>query len=205
MPKQRSTAPGAQSRQAVVQLCGEAFDPEHLDARCGELDRQRQAIEPPANLADKRGVRIGQREVLDDRVDTLDEQLHSRESSRLSGRQSGRWRRAGERPETILAFARYPERLPAGREDADARRPPENRRCQPHCRVNDILASVEQQQHPLVSEVRDHAGKQVFGVNFKPEHTGNRARHQARFPERCQIDEPHTVLSTDNTCDQRVI
>jgi len=100
-------------------------------------------VEPPANLADQRGVRIGQREVLDDRIDALDEQLHGRKGSRLGGRQAGRRLRAGECSETIRAFTRYPERLPAGREDADARRSPENRRRQPRCRVNDMLASVD--------------------------------------------------------------
>jgi hypothetical protein len=38
----------------------------HRDATCGELDRERQAVKPPANLDDQRGVRIGQREVCDD-------------------------------------------------------------------------------------------------------------------------------------------
>ena len=116
--------------EAVVQAGGKAFDPEHLDARRGELDGQRQAVEPPANLGDQRGVRIGQREVFDDRGYTLDEQLHGGESRRLRGRQSGRRLRAAERPEAVLAFTRYPERLPAGRQDVDARRSAENRRRQ---------------------------------------------------------------------------
>ena len=88
VPRHCRAAPRLQQRQAVVQAGGKAFDPKHLDARRGELDRQRQAVEPPANLDDQRGVRIGQREVFDDRGDTLDEQLHGGESCRLGGRQS---------------------------------------------------------------------------------------------------------------------
>ena len=110
------------SGKLSVQAGGKAFDPKHLDARRGELDRQRQAVEPPANLDDRRGIRIGQREVFDDRGDAFDEQLHGGEGSRLGGRQSGRGRRAAKRSEAVLALARDPERLPAGRQDVDARR-----------------------------------------------------------------------------------
>jgi hypothetical protein len=75
MPWERSAAPAGQSRQAVIQVSGKAFNSEHLDAGRGKLDRQRQAVEPAANLADQRRVRIAQREVLDDRAYALDEQL----------------------------------------------------------------------------------------------------------------------------------
>jgi hypothetical protein len=72
----------------VVQAGGKAFDPKYLDARRGELDRQRQAVKLPANLDDQQGVRVGQLEVFGDRSDTLDEQLDGGESCRLGGRQS---------------------------------------------------------------------------------------------------------------------
>jgi len=54
----------------------QAFDPKHLDARCSEFDSQRQAVKPAANLNYRRGIRIGQREVFDDRSHALNEQLH---------------------------------------------------------------------------------------------------------------------------------
>ena len=62
-----------QQWHAVIQACGEALDAKCLDARRGELDRERQAVEFPANLDDKRSVRVGQREVLNARRDTFDE------------------------------------------------------------------------------------------------------------------------------------
>jgi hypothetical protein len=169
-----------QQRQAAVKPSREALHPEHGRARRGELDRQRQAVEPPANLGDQRSVGIGQREVVDDRGHTLDEQLHRRESRRIGGRQFRRRLRAAERTEAVVAFTRYPKRLAAGRQDADAWRSAENCRRQARSRVNDMLAIAEQQQHPLVSEGSDQAGKRVFGANSKAEHGGDRARHQAR-------------------------
>ena len=65
-------------------------DPKHFDARRGELDRQRQPIEPLANRSDERGVRVGQRKVFDNRGDALDKQLYRGETRRLSGRQTRR-------------------------------------------------------------------------------------------------------------------
>jgi hypothetical protein len=73
VPRPCCAAPDAQPPQAVVQASSKAFDPKHRDATCGELDRERQAVKPPANLDDQRGVRIGQREVFDDLGYTLDE------------------------------------------------------------------------------------------------------------------------------------
>ncbi len=50
-----------------------SLDPKHLDARGGELDGERQAVEPLANLDDRLGVRVGQREVFNNRGDAFDE------------------------------------------------------------------------------------------------------------------------------------
>ena len=196
VPRQCCAARRPQQRQAVVQTGGKAFDPQHLDARCGELDRQRQAVKPPADLDDQGGVRIGQREVFDDRGYPLDEQLHGGENLRLGCRQSGRRLRAAERSEAVPAFTRYPERLPAGRQDVDARRSAENRRRQVGRSVNDMLAIVEQQQHPLVSKASDQAGKRILGAHFQAEHGRSRARHQAGVAERRQVDQPDAVFIT---------
>ena len=194
MPRHRRAAPHPQELQAVVQAGGKAFDPKHLDARGGELDGQRQAVKPAANLDDQRGVRVGQREVFDGRSHALDEQLHGGKSRRLGGRQPGRRLRAAERCEAVLAFTRYPERFPAGRQDAYAWRSAEKRRRQAGHRLDEMLAVVEQQQHPIVSKGSDKGGKRIFGADFQTEHGRNRARHQAGVAERCQVDQPDAVF-----------
>jgi hypothetical protein len=101
VPRHRRATPPLQQQQAVVQAGGKSFDAKHLDARCGELDRQWQAVKPPANLDDQRGIHIDQREVFDGRGDTLDEQLNSGESRRLGGRQIVRRLRA----DTVVGIA----------------------------------------------------------------------------------------------------
>ena len=73
-------------------------------------------------------------------------------------------------PRRYSRFASDPKRLPAGRQDVDARRCAEDRRRQARCRIDDVFAIVEQQQHSFVFEPGDEAGKQVVGANFKSKH-----------------------------------
>ena len=99
-----------------------------------------------------------------------------------------------ERCEAVHVFARYPERLAAGRQDVDVRRTAEKRRRQAGRRVDDVLAIVEHQQQPAVPERGDQARKRIFGADFQTEHGRDRARHQPRVAERRQIDQPDAVL-----------
>jgi len=100
-------------------------------------------VQPAANLADEQGVRIGQREVVDNCGDAFDKQLYRGESRRLGGRQSGRCGRAAERSEAVLVLACDPERLAARRQDIDPRHSAENRRHQAGRRVDHMLAIIE--------------------------------------------------------------
>jgi len=107
--------------------------------------------------------------------------LHGGESRRLGGGQSGRVRRATERSEAVLALTRDAERLPTGRQDVDPRHSCKNRPRQAGCRVDHMLAIVEQQQHSPVPKGGDQAGKRIVGADFQTKNGGNGARHQARI------------------------
>ena len=96
--------------------------------------------------------------------------------------------------EAVLAFARYPERFPAGRQNAYAPRSAEKRRRQAGHRLNDMLAVVEQQQHPVVSKGSDKGDKRIFGEYLQTQHGRNRARHQAGVAEGGQVDKPDAVF-----------
>jgi hypothetical protein len=142
-PDPPSTA-RSQKRQALVQPGGQALEAKHLVARCGELDRERQAVEPTAYFDHQRGALVGQHEVFDDRGHTLDEKLHDREGCGFRCGQFGRGLWASERAQPILAFARYPQRLPAGRQNGDVLCSAEKRPRQARHLVDDMLAIVEQ-------------------------------------------------------------
>jgi len=68
-------------------VVGEAFEADDCDARCCELDRERQTVEPAADFDDQRGVRIGERELFEACGHALDEELHGGEGYRLGGSQ----------------------------------------------------------------------------------------------------------------------
>ena len=183
-----------QERQAVLQAGDKALKSKHLDARCGELDRQRQAIEPTAKFEHQLSILVGQREIFDDRGHPLDEQLHGRKGRRLGGRQPGRGRWASEGPQAVFVFTRDPERLPARSQNIDILRSADKRRRQPRHLVDDMLAVVEEKEHSVVSDGSDQAVNRIFGGDLKAEHGRNRARHKARVTERCQVDQPDSML-----------
>ncbi len=79
VPRHRPAMSRSQQLQAVVEMCGKPPNPEHLNAGRRELDCERHAIEPAADLDNERGVGIAQREIVDHRRDPLQEQLHSGE------------------------------------------------------------------------------------------------------------------------------
>jgi hypothetical protein len=60
---------------------GETVDPENFNTSRGELDCERQPTKPAADLDDKRGIGIGERELVDDRKDPLEEKLHRWETT----------------------------------------------------------------------------------------------------------------------------
>ena len=70
----------AQERGAALEDGGELREPEHVDARGGELDRQRKPIHPAGDLRGERdGVGVGV-EPGPCRTCTLEEELHARSS-----------------------------------------------------------------------------------------------------------------------------
>ena len=66
LPRQRGLAAGQQP-EAIVQLAANLLDREQLHAGGRELQRQRDAVEPAADVGDRLGVVVGQREVRRDR------------------------------------------------------------------------------------------------------------------------------------------
>jgi hypothetical protein len=92
-------------------------------------------------------------------------------------------------------FALGAQRLAAGRQNVQVRCAFEDPGGQNGGFVDDVLAVVEHQQHPLVLQTGDQAGQRIFGADFETEHGSQRARHKARVAERRQIDQPDAMLT----------
>jgi len=71
----RPRPPSFKDPQPIVQLIEQSADPERVDARRGQLDRQRKAIESPANLGRHWRIRIAQAERFETVGRPVDEKL----------------------------------------------------------------------------------------------------------------------------------
>ena len=62
-----------------------------------------------------------------------------------------------------------------------------------HC-VEDVLAAVEHQQHPLVLQECNQVGDWMFGTNTETERRRERTCHQPRTSQRSQVNEPNSAV-----------
>ena len=80
LARQRGPAAAGEQAEAVVELGQDLLDPQHAGARRRQLERQRDAVEPPADLGDGRRVGVGERELGRDLAGALDEEPHRLEA-----------------------------------------------------------------------------------------------------------------------------
>ena len=148
----------------------------------GQLDGQRDAVEPVADLGHRRGALGGHSEGGLHRHRPVDEQPH-----RLGLRQ----RRDGSRPLGLLEIGEGegghapgglpgdPEGLPAGGQDGDARTAPEQGVDEAGAGVEQVLAVVQHQQQPLgLQGLRQRRGQRPAGFLAHAHGHGYRLGHQ---------------------------
>ena len=115
MPGHRHPAAARQEPQAIIEPRCEAPDPKGVDAGCGELDRERNPIQPLADCGDNRGVCIAELELARTCGSALDEQLNRRKRQRLRRRESDCRGGARERRQAVDALPLGAQRFTAGR------------------------------------------------------------------------------------------
>ncbi|TQM66661.1 hypothetical protein FHX41_0242 [Actinomadura hallensis] len=170
VPGQGGAVPVAQQAEAVAEAGGELVRRHRAHPGRGELDRQRQAVQPPADAPDRLGVVAG--EPGPHGRGPLGEQLDRR--------------REAERRHGAQRLAVHPEAFPAGREDAQAGAGAEQLVGEPGRRVHHVLAVVEDDQR-LVR--RQRLGQ--VGAVPQPEHGRDRPAHLAGVAHRGQLHQPH--------------
>ncbi len=194
LPRERRAVAARQQPETVVQAGGNGLDADRAHARGGELDRQRDAIQPVADLRDVRGVVLGQvkRRLRGDRA--LDE--------KPCGVRLGDFRKRGfalrigndERRQRIRRLAANVQPLAAGRENLYARQRLQQFRCEFRAGVDQMLAVVEDEQQPAVGAMPDQRLRRgTARFLLDPQRGGDRLRHQFRICKRRQFDQPHAV------------
>ena len=182
-----------QQRQAPLQTLRDAGGAQDAHLRRRELDRQRQPLEPAADVGQVAGVLGGDVEVGVDRPRPVDEQRHG-----------GRARRAVQARRPIAGRRRQRRHLEhalAADAQHDAARHQERRRrrdrVQPHehgCGIHDLLEVVEHDQHPAIGEgVGDALLERGFAVVADAEIVGDRRQQQSGLEHALEEHEVHAV------------
>jgi hypothetical protein len=100
----RSAGPVPRASRLPASRASSESGVQEPDARGGDLDGQRQAVEPPANLGDGERVVLSQLEVAADGPASIDEQLYCGQRSQLLGRRASGKRRHRQRAYSVLAL-----------------------------------------------------------------------------------------------------
>ena len=170
---------------------------EQFDARCGELDGERQPVEQPADLRDVVGVVRVELESGPDEPGPLDEQLHRAALAQLRDvPDAGRGQR--QRRHRVLELAVQVQRTPRGREDREAGR----REQLVHdlgC-GGELFEVVQDQQGAVLRQLVDECRRAPVVVG-EAQPVGDRRPHDIGRGDRFQRDEvdPAGVSSRPGT------
>ena len=90
MSRESCTSAERQQPKAIVQSRRQPSDPEGVDAAGCQLDCERNAVEPSADIGDAIRIRVVQLEPVQTRRRSLDEELHGRKAERVVRREARR-------------------------------------------------------------------------------------------------------------------
>jgi hypothetical protein len=178
----------------IIQADEQLFGLQHLQPRRRQFDRQRNALQPQANLRDDRRGRVRQRETPECCGGAIDEETHGAVSDRLRGCDARRSRRQVEQRHRIGVLASDGQRLPAGgkQEHAGARlqKPVGELGDSP----NHMFAVVEDEEHALRSQKRrDRVRGWPFPLHRQSEHGRDRLADQLGPVQPRKLDKPRAV------------
>ena len=147
MPRHRCTRAAIEHPQPIVQMRRKPCSTEYINLRGGEFDRQRHAIQTPADLTNGRRFGVAELKPIPRSGGSLNEKLDRRIAQCLGcGKICHVWR-AGERRQDSHPFALHAQAFAAGGKYVDAWRTRDDRLDQAGGGVNDMLTVVEYQQH----------------------------------------------------------
>ena len=177
-------AAASQQAQVVVHASEQTIQPQRCAARRGQLDRQRHALQPGAQLID-----LGRRdEIRADGAGPVGEQQHGLRTAaaiRPAGNQGQR-----RHLHRVLSGDRQP--LAAGGQHSHARAGGQQPLGERRYLGQQVLTIVEHQQRPPPGEVLKHGHHQrLLRLLGHPEHRRHRLDHKP-FPHRHQIGEGAT-------------
>jgi hypothetical protein len=154
-----------QQGEAVVQPLGQSVHAQAPDSRGGQLQRQRQTVQPPTDGGDRRRIGAVEHEPRRHGGGPFDEELYgARPGQALGGVALGQV----ERLDWPNQLPRRAERFATRGQNAKARRRLEQRPAQRRHGTHDVLAVVQDEQHRAApqrpGEASDHAAGRLAGT-----------------------------------------
>ena len=190
MPGQRGAASAHQEAEPVAQAVEDLLHRKRSSPNCRKLDRQRQAIQPPADVGDRRPIRRGQLECPRRCGRPLDEEHHRFVLPQPAAICGGQLQRGYG--EDVLP--RHVKRLAAGGDHPQARRGTNHLIDELEDPLDQVLAVVQHQKQLLVREVRPQQGERFGRCLVAQVHRGHHGvAHQRRVPDLRQLDQPRAV------------
>ena len=187
-------ASAGQQRKSPVQPFHDLRERQSAQPGGGELDGQRDAIEPVAQLHHGIGVLLCHSEIGIDGAGAIDQQAHRLVLVDPLRRQRVVHRRGRQRRNGAGVFAGDAERLPAGGQNPQSRGFGEHRVDQVGDRRQQVFAVVQHdQQLPLAQVIDELAGGSAVGL-IGHRQRGHHDRCETRFVlDTCQFDHPAAV------------
>jgi hypothetical protein len=202
VPRQCRPPSASQQLEAIVEAGGELLDAECRGARRRQLDRQRDAVEPPADRRDHRCTMPILRDMRPVRTRPNGEQLSCAVLQRIV-LSLGILRRYGERWHRVGLLPLRSERLAAGGDDTQARAGAQHSLDHRRGGGDNMLAGVQhQQQLPIGERLRYALRRNLTRAKLEPDRSGNRGGNERGIGERRELDQPHPVgkLRQHSTC-----
>ncbi len=162
------------------------------NTRGGEFDRERDPVEPAADLGDGPGRFVVEDETPVRRSCALREQI-DRGIRAPFGHARDCLRRKTEAWQTVKHFAGNAQRLAARREDRHVLALSQNRGRGCGCGVVHVLAVVEDQHQPAWAQRVDQFRETSRAHRANVEQRGDRAGHEGVVAQGSEVDEPNAV------------
>ena len=160
----------------------------------GELDRHRDAVEMLADVRDRGGIGIGQREAVDRGGGALDEQPDGAVIERLRGRDAFGAARKGQTRDPVGALSADTEGLAARGEEKKRRAPAHELLGEVGRRFDEVLAVVEDEKRLLLAQISDRAvDRRAAALHRNPDRGADGLGHEPRVFERRELCDPDPV------------
>jgi hypothetical protein len=200
-PRQGGAASSRQQTEPVGEAIEDLLHGEDARPDRRELDRQREPIEPPAQVDDRRLVGGGQLERARRRRPFREERdrlVLPQPGERLGRPRGGQFE--GRHRDYVLAGDR--ERFAAGGDHTDARRGSQHVGHGLSDRPEQMLAVVHDQQQLLVLQVREQQVQGLgCGLVTQVQRRHGRVAHECRVPDFSELDKPSAVaVATTEVC-----